>query len=289
MFGKKKPPKEPDYAKMPALPNSFALFVQAKYCVTPDELHKLFESLGRINPNIKVARRRPIEGKETSKLVGGRKAFMTIAEAVEYEQKRHKSRDEKEEKIHSLVKEIEFDELMVRLAVNDSIYPKHLAPVDIVRSIDAAGIKLDELDQKRKKPPRVYSAREETILDALVRIKRQEPYRVARHISSRQKAYFLTHSLEDLQAEYAEWMRNLRGDPPPETEEEMKARLATEEEQRLEDERLAAEEAARNFGDLPDMHTLLDDVAALIRDNPEAAAAIVRQWIGSNVLLETKT
>ena len=273
---------------MPVLPNSFALFVQAKYGVSPDELHKLFESLGRINPNIKIARRRAIEGKETSKLVGGRKAFMTIAEAVEYEKKRHESRLEKEKKIHTLVKEINFDDLMMRLAVNDSIYPKHLAPTDIVRSIDAAGNKLDKLEQERKIPPRDYSPREETILDVLTLIKKQEPYRVARHISNRQKAYIIAHSLEELQAEYDEWMRNLRGDPPSETEEETMARLAAEKEQRLEEERIAAEEAARNFGDLPDVHTLLDDVAALIRDNPEAAASIIRQWIGNSVLLEAK-
>jgi MoaA/NifB/PqqE/SkfB family radical SAM enzyme len=54
----------------------------------------------------------------------------------------------------------------------------------------------------------------------------------------------------------------------------------------IEEERIAAEEAARNFDDLADVHTLLDDAAHLIRVNPEAAAAIVRQWIGNAVLAE---
>jgi sulfur carrier protein ThiS len=290
MFGRKKPLKEPDYSKIPVFPNKLAEFVQAKYGMTPDELHKLFESLGRINPTIRVARRRKVEGKEYSKPVGkGKKQFMTIAEAVEYEKTRHESRVEKDKKVHELVEEIDFDELMVRLEVNDSIYPKHLAPSDIVRSVDAAGEKLDALDAKRVKPVRIYSPREESILDVLTLIKKQEPYRVARHISERQRAYILGHSMEELEAEYAEWLRNLRGDPTP---EELMEQMAQEEAQRLEEEAAAAaaaaEEAARNFGDLPSLHTLLDDVAELIRDNPEAAAAIIRLWIGNAVLLETK-
>ena len=60
MFGKKKPPKEPDYSKMPVLPSKLAEFVQAKYGLTPDELLKLSESLGRVNPEIKVTRRRKV-------------------------------------------------------------------------------------------------------------------------------------------------------------------------------------------------------------------------------------
>jgi len=286
MFAKKKKkvPKEPDYSKMPVLPNKFAEFVQAKYGLTPDELHKLFESLGRVNPNIHVDRRRKIEGKEHSKAFGKR---MFIEDAVEYEKERAESRHAKDQKVREeLLDDIDFDELMVRLEVNDSYYPQRLAPLDIVHCVDSAGEKMDALDRERAKPVKIYSPREETVLDVITLIKKQEPIRVAKHIANRQKAYILTHSLEELEAEYAEWLRNLRGDPPPETEEEMMARLAREAEQQIEEERLAAEEAARNFDDLPDVRTLLDDAAELIRTNPEAAAAIVRQWIGNAVLLE---
>ena len=281
---KKKPPKEPDYSKKPVLPNKFAEFVQAKYGLTPDELHKLFESVGRVNPLITVARRRKIEGKEHSKIIG---KTMSMEEAVGYEKERAESRFTKEEKIRQeLLDDVDFDELMVRLEVNDAFYPKKLAPSDIANYVGSAGEKLDALDLERTKKPRIYSPREETILDVITLIKKQEPIRVAKHIADRQRAYILAHSLEELETEYAEWLRNLRGDPPPETEEEMMARLAEEEAVRIEEERIAAEEAARNFGDLEDVHTLLDDAAALIKENPDAAAAIIRQWLGNVILAE---
>jgi hypothetical protein len=291
MFGRKKSPKEPDYSKMPVLPNKLAEFVQAKYGLTPEELHKLFESLGRVDESIKVAQRRRVEGKEYSKQDERSKKFMSIADATDYEKKRAESWLEKDQKIREeLLDEIDFEALLGHLAVSESIYPRDLAPVDIAHGIDAAGIKLEVLDRQRAISPRVYSAREEAVLDVLTLIKKREPLRVARRIAERQRAYILGHSMEELEADYAEWMRQLRGDP---TEEE---RLAMEEAKRLaaeeaaaEEERIEAEKAARNFDDLADVRTLLDDVAALIRDNPEAAAAIVRQWIGNAVLLESRS
>ena len=270
---------------MPVLPPKLAEFVQAKYGLNPNELLKLAESLGRVNEDLKVARRRKVEGKEYSKLVG---KILTITQAVEYERERVESRLIKDEKIRELLEDTDFDELMVRLEVNDSIYPKRLAPIDIVHYVDSAGEKLDALDLQRAQPKRGYSPREETILDVVTLIKKQEPYRVARRIADRQKAYVLSHTMEELEAEYAEWLRELKGEPPPETEEEMMARLAQEEEVRLEEERLAAEEAARMLDDLPSLHTLLDDVAELIQNNPEAAAAILRQWIGNAIIEENR-
>lgn len=285
MFGKKKTsPKEPEHLKMPVLPNKFAEFVQAKCGLTPDELHKVFESVGRVSPDIKVARRQKIEGKELSKEVGKR---LLINEAVKYEEERTESRRTKNEKIRlELLENVDFDELMVRLEVNDLYYPRRLAPSDIVQYIDSAGEKISALDKERAKPTKAFLPREEAILDVISLIKKQEPIRLAKHIAYRQKAYIATHSLEELEAEYAEWLRNLKGEPPPETPEETKNRLAAEEEQRIVEEQIAAEEAARNFGDLANVHTLLDDAAELILTNPEAAAAIIRQWVGNAVLVE---
>ena len=273
---------------MSVLPNKFIEFVQAKYGLAPNELRKLFESLDRVNPDIKVARRQKVEGKEYSKQVG---KFVSVADAVKYERERIESRTVKDEKIRELLDDEEFDELLVRPEVNDSLYPKRLTPTDIVASVDAATERLEALDIQRAKKPKIYSAREETVLDVITIIKKQEPIRVARHIAERQRAYVATHSLEELEAEYAAWLRRLKGEPEPETEEERLAREAAE--QLLDDaaleeeERIAAEEATRNFDALASVHTLLDDAAALIRDNPEAAAAIVRLWIG-NPLAENK-
>ena len=271
---------------MPVLPNKLIEFVQAKYGLTPQERHKLLESLGRVNPEIKVARRQKVEGKDYSKLVG---KILPVIEAAAYEKERVEHRLLSDQKVRELLEGVDFDELMIRLEVNDEIYPKRLAPTDIVRCVDSAGEKLDELDRKRATPVKIYSPREETILDVITLIKKQEPYRVAKHIADRQRAYILNNPMEVLEAEYAEWLRNLRGDP---TEEERLAKEAADqfaaEEAAIEEARLAAEEAARNFADLASLHTLLDDVAELIAVNPDAAAAIVRQWIGNAVLIEPK-
>ena len=285
MFGRKKTkaPTEPDYTKKPVLPSKLAKFVQVKYGLAPDELQKLFVSIARENKDIKVNRNLIVAGKEYPKQVG---KPLDIAEAAEYEKERAENWQIKEEKIQELIDEREFHELRFITELDESLYPQKLEPVDIVRCVDAAKEKLEELERKRNKPPKIYSVRDELVLDAITLIKKQEPLRLARLIAARQKGYLFSKSMEELEYEYSEWLRELRGDP---TEEELLAMQAAEEEQRLEEERLAAEEAARNFEDLATVHTLLDDVAELIRNNPEAAAAIIGQWIGNAVLMESKS
>ena len=55
----------------------------------------------------------------------------------------------------------------------------------------------------------------------------------------------------------------------------------------------AAEEAGPEFentlGELGSLRSLKDEIAELIAKNPEAAAAVIRQWVGNAVLVETKT
>ena len=79
--------------------------------------------------------------------------------------------------------------------------------------------------------------------------------------------------------------------------EAIDARL--EEKRRLEEEArrladLAVLEAKQaefenSLGELGHLRTLRDEVAELIAKNPEAAAAVIRQWIGTAVLVETKS
>jgi hypothetical protein len=289
VFGKKKVPKEPDYSKMPVLPTKLAEFVQALGGLTTDELVKLLESVGRIDDAIKIARQRKVEGRDYSKPVGGRKRFMAIPDAIRHAKERTENRHLKDQKIKELLEDIDFDDLMIRQEVNDSIYPKRLSPTDIAQCTDSASEKLEALDRQRATPVKIFSPREETVLDVITLIKKQEAIRVARRIAERQRSFVLGRPMEELEAEYAKWLRQLKGEPEPETEEEMKARLEREAVEQAEMERVAAELAARNFGDLPDIHSLLDDVSALIRENPEAAAAIVRQWIGTNVLIDPRS
>ena len=77
--------------------------------------------------------------------------------------------------------------------------------------------------------------------------------------------------------------------------EAIDARIA-ERHRREEEEAAAAaaeEEAQREFenslGELGSLRSLKDEIAELIAKNPEAAAAVIRQWIGNAVLVEAKT
>ncbi|MCL2709780.1 MAG: hypothetical protein FWE95_02770 [Planctomycetaceae bacterium] len=78
--------------------------------------------------------------------------------------------------------------------------------------------------------------------------------------------------------------------------EAIDARIA--ERRRLEEEAAAAETAAaeeerrefeNSLGELGSIRSLREEIAELIAKNPEAAAAVIRQWIGNAVLVEAKT
>ena|GEM_PF-1434517 len=67
-------------------------------------------------------------------------------------------------------------------------------------------------------------------------------------------------------------------------------KIRREEEARRLEEEAAAEEEAEYFentlGELGSLRSLRDEIAELIAKNPEAAAAVIRQWIGTSVLVE---
>ena len=66
-------------------------------------------------------------------------------------------------------------------------------------------------------------------------------------------------------------------------EEEEAARLAAEE------AAIQQEEFENSLGELGSLRSLKDEIAELIAKNPEAAAAVIRQWIGNAVLVEAKS
>ena len=68
-------------------------------------------------------------------------------------------------------------------------------------------------------------------------------------------------------------------------EEEEAARLAAEEAAARGD----VEEFENSLGELGSLRTLRDEIAELIAKNPDAAAAVIRQWIGNAVLVEAKS
>jgi hypothetical protein len=282
VFGRKKQKKkkEPDYSNQPLLPGKLVEHIQSRNGLTLEEQIKLLESLNRINPAMVVTRRKLVKGKKFPKTVGK----IPIDEAVDYTKKRAEARKEKNQKIEELTG-LHLDDFSDREKLNDDIYPKRLTPTDMVRYIKAGKEQLEELDRERAKSAKVFSPREEAVLNVITVVKKLETARVARRIAERQRDAVLGKTLEELDAEHAAWLRQLKGEPEPETPEQQEERLKKEEEQKLEEETEAEETARMLDGFDKDIHTLVDEAASLVAENPEAAAAVLRQWIG-NIVVE---
>ncbi|MDR2641907.1 MAG: hypothetical protein LBC74_03860 [Planctomycetaceae bacterium] len=275
MFGRKpKKPKKsvaPDYSKLEILPEDLARHVGTFVGLTPEELIRLFESLERIDKAFKVQRYKGVKGKNYPRKIGGR---MEINDAAEYEKNRLEERLEKEKKIleiHGIDKSI-FD----RDELNDEIYPKRLTPNDIVKSMEAAKERLREIDEERAKPKIEFSPRDEVVLDAMIMVKKYETVRLAQAIAERQRTHIIGKTKEQLKEEEAKKLRQMKGEPEPhvETQEEKAEREAKE----REDERLKHDELA---GFNTNYITLIQEAANLTNENPESAAAIIKQWIGN--------
>jgi hypothetical protein len=271
---------EVDYSKLAILPNDLAEHIGSFAGLTPEELARLFESLQRIDSSFTVSRRKGVKGKSYSRKVRG--SNMNIADAVEYEKNRHEERIEKERKI----KEINGidEEIFDRDELNDEIYPKRLTPVDIVRSTEAAKERLTEIDRERLKLPVIFAPRDEAVLDAIAIVKKYETARLAQAIADRQRKEIIGKSKEQLKAEEEKKLRQMKGEPEPheETPEEKAEREAREiEEARLRNDELVGFDS--NF------RTLVDEAAQLTDENPDAAVAIVRQWIGNTATTQQNT
>ena len=272
-FGKNKKKEQRNEApQSPILPSAFAQHAAELAGMTPEEILKLLQSLGRINESITVTRRRPEKSGKGSKVVGGRKGRMTIDEAVEHGKIRIEERDEKEKTVRELfglqVTESDRDEF------NEDVYPKRLAPTDIVRCVDAAEKRLDENDRLEEKRKKVFSPREENILNIINEIKKHEAVRLTQKIAERQRQAVYGKTIEELDAErklrFEVFRAELKRPPTPEELEQ----------QRIEEELEAGRTLVGFDGNL---RTLTDEAAELTSDNPDAAAAVVRQWIGNAI------
>ncbi|MDR1484690.1 MAG: hypothetical protein LBT09_07685 [Planctomycetaceae bacterium] len=276
MFGRKgkkkqKKPIEADYSGMDILPDDLARHVSFFVGLKPEELIRLFESLGRIDNSFKVQRYKGVKGKKNPRKIGGK---MGIVDAAEYEKDRFDERVEKEKKIleiHGIDKSI-FD----RDELNDEIYPKRLTPNDIVRSMDAAKERLHERNEERAKIKVEFSPRDEVVLDAMIMVKKYETVRLAQAIAERQRENIIGKTKEQLKEEEDKKMRQMKGEPEPhiETPEEKAEREARE----REEERLKHDEL---IGFDPNYRTLVQEASDLTDENPEAAAAVIKQWIGN--------
>ena len=274
-FGKKKKPEQRNEVpkRQEVLPNDFAQHVSELEGLTPDEILKLLQSLGRINTATTVTRRRADKKGKGSKIVGGRKGKMTIDEAVEYEIKRVEERNEKEKTVRELfgLEDAEFE----RAELNEEIYPKRLAPNDIVRYIEAGEKNLAEVDKLKERRKKVFSPKEELVLNVATEIKKHEAPRIAQKIAERQRLAVQGKTIEELDAERKERIEGIHA------EAQAIVDAAAAEEQAKIDEGLAAARTLTPFD--KNLRTLTDEAAELTSENPEAAAAVMRQWIGTSV------
>lgn len=273
LFRKKKedPKAPPDLTKMLVLPNDLAEHTQTLQGLGSDEIIKLLESLGRIDENINVSLRRPVKGKKYSKEVGGKLRKMSVQDALDYEKKRNDERTEKEKQVSEMFG-VE-PELFQRDELNGDVYPKRLSPQDIVRGMDTAQKKLEELDRLREKRAKVFLPREEMVLDALTLIKKYEAVRIAEKIAQQQREAVSGKTIEELEAERERRIRVLKG-APDESLEEQEERLKREEEER--------QELLRTLPGFDNTKQMLtDEAGTIVGENLDAAAAVVRQWIGN--------
>ena len=67
-----------------------------------------------------------------------------------------------------------------------------------------------------------------------------------------------------------------------------KIRREEEARRQAEEEEAELEAFENSLGELGSLRSLRDEIAELIAKNPEAAAAVIRQWIGTSVLVESK-
>ena len=224
--------------------------------LVPDEMLKLLDSLERVEKNRKIIRRKAVQDKIVSKKP------MDLPQAVEFAQERlaeHKRREEIQRQIHKQ-KHLKFFEVESRDVIEDTEYPRKLSPYDIGRSIETAHKRLLEEEEKKKETEDPIYRRAELLLSAIDRTKITEAARVARKIAERQNRIGLL-SMEEAQR-LAKMTPEQREELAPEIEDQL--------------------EIARSLQGFKKMqNTIVDDAAEVVKDDVDAAAAVVRQWVGT--------
>ena len=221
----------------------------------PDEMLKLLDSLERVENNRVIIHRKTVKQKIVDKKP------ISLAKAVESAQEKieeHKRREEIQRLIHKR-KLLKYVEVESRDIIEDTEYPRKLSPYDIGRSIDTAKKRLRE-EEERKEEERPINRKTEIILNVLDRTRITEAARVAHNIASRQ------NRIGVLSLEETERLANL----PPEEQ----AEITPEIEEELEFARSLNGFKKHNY-------TIVDDASSVIDENIDAAASVVKQWVGA--------
>ena len=253
MFGRKKQ-KDKDKDQPALTPVELAEKIGQQAGLLPDEMVKLFDSLERVEKNRKIIRRKAVQEKIVSKKP------IDLQNAVEFAKERleeHKKREENLRRSHKQ-KHLKYFEAESRDVIEDTEYPKKTSPYDIGRSIDTAQKRL--LEEERKDADDPVDHKTIILLQAIDRTKITEAARVAHKIAERQKRIGLL-SLE---------------------EAERLAKMTPEERQELAPDIEEQLEIARSLhGFKKQVNTIVDEAAEVVDENVDAAAAVVRQWVGT--------
>ena len=274
LFGKKKPkgPKKitdrnhglKDQVEGELLPSELGL--------EPDEIERLLELLGRDNKQRIVWRRKVGSILDAAKgIVLWMKPYrLTLEEAQAVT---HKSAEERRERDALLLKKIRRKhpdyKLPEQVNPDDIEYPKKLSPDDVVHAMESAKKRLESSPLPVKS--NVSDNRARQIFLALEQLKNEEATRFARKVASLQR-------------------RHLEGENP-------------EEEGNSGESSAGAPASSGNTGDIWEQHgfdeeeierirtlhgfgkhqpkTLIDNAGELVNDDIDAAAKIVKQWIGN--------
>ena len=263
MFGKKKNPKKRITTKESAHNLNRDIegeLVPHEMGLELDEIERLLELLGREDENRVVMRRKVGGILDTAKglilwLVPNKKKLHDVQEQLHKKIEEIAEQREKLAKLRKKKKLVEND-LPDDIAPESIEYPQKISPDDILNSIVAAKERLEQPIPKPK-TSLVEKKHAELILNVLLQLKYDEATRFARYIT--QMTYKHLNRTPEEQAAYLE---------------QLKRKVVEDAEEELEKIRTLS-----GFG--KNLHTLIDDAGEVVQDNYDAAAKVIKQWVGN--------
>ena len=236
--------------------------------MAPDEIERLLELLGRDNKHRDVFRRRVGNILDVAKghVLWLRPYRLTIDEAkilIHEIAERYREREaillKKRRRKHP-----DF-QLPKYMAPEELEYPPKLSPDDVLAASEIARNRLEE-SSKHKETTRTEERRVRRIFEALEQMKKDEATRFARQVAMIQR-------------------QHIEGKPPAEGEAQHEGGNSDPwADYGLDEEELERIRTLQGFGKKP-LKTLIDDAGDVVDANIDAAAKVVKQWIGNQ---ETK-
>lgn len=247
--------KKKDKSEQPVLtPVEKAKRIGGTAGLLPAEIAQLLGTLAEIESDRVVIRQKVGEKKI------GKPNRQPLEKAKEYAQDRAEKRQEEEEKRRLARRKQgkKYHQQESNEIIATSEWTSMLYPSDMLRLVEAAQTKMT-VEWEQQKRESEEERRGKIILEVLDRTKETETARLARTIAKRQ-----------------ERIGQL-------TEEELAAQEQEVVQQRMDntgvEEQLEAARSLQRFG--KNLHTLTDEAAGVVDQNLDAAANIMKQWVGN--------